>query len=396
MAPSASPTQTPVAPTPLLFGLIIALVALGPLSTDLYLPALPALVEDLATDVAHGQLTLTAYMIGFACGQLFYGPLSDRFGRKPVILSGLILYAAASLACVWAESITTLLVARVVQAVGACVGPVLGRTIVRDVYGPVEAPRMLAHVGSAMAIAPMVAPLIGGVLTAHFAWRSNFVALFLYAVVTLAILVWALPETNVHRGKASFSFIASFATLLHDRRFRWLLIANACGYAALFAFISGSSFVFITMFGYTPFEMGLAFAVMVTGFFVGSVGSARLSRRLGAERLLRIGGWLGLAGGSAMVIWLLLSPSPFAVMIPMWFCGAAAGFLMPNATGLALAPYPKIAGAAASLLGFSQMGIAAVAGTTVGHLLNDTPYPMAAVIAVVMTVAWWSTRAATR
>lgn len=381
-------------PSPTLFVLIIALVALGPLSTDLYLPALPALVADLETDVAHGQLTLTAYMIGFAFGQLVYGPLSDRFGRKPVILSGLALYAAASLACVWTENITMLLAARVVQAVGACVGPVLGRTIVRDVYGPVDATRMLAHVGSAMAIAPMVAPLIGGVITSHFAWRGNFVALVGYAAVTLVAILWALPETNAHRGKASFGFLRSFSVLLSDRRFRWLLLANACGYAALFAFISGSSFVFIGMFGFTPVQMGLAFAVMVTGFFAGSVASARLSRRLGAERLLRLGGWIGLGGGSAMGLWLLLAPSPLGVMLPMWLCGAAAGLLMPNATGLALAPYPKIAGAAASLLGFSQMGIAAVAGTLVGHLLGETPLPMAAVIAIVMAISWWSTQQA--
>ncbi|WP_217125966.1 multidrug effflux MFS transporter [Hydrogenophilus thiooxidans] len=383
-------------PSPTLFALIIALVALGPLSTDLYLPALPALVADLETDVAHGQLTLTAYLIGFAVGQLVYGPLSDRFGRKPVILSGLALYAAASLACVWSENITMLLAARVVQAVGACVGPVLGRTIVRDVYGPVDAPRMLAHVGSVMAIAPMVAPLIGGVITSHFAWRGNFVALFGYAAVTLVAILWALPETNAHRGKASFGFMGAFVTLLRDPRFRWLLIANACGYAALFAFISGSSFVFIGMFGFTPVQMGLAFAVMVTGFFVGSVMSARLSRRLGAERLLRLGGSIGLVGGTAMLLWLMLAPSPLGVMLPMWLCGAAAGLLMPNATGLALAPYPTIAGAAASLLGFSQMGIAAAAGTVVGHLLTETPLPMAAVIAVVMSWAWWSTRQATR
>lgn len=378
-----SPAQAP-------FLLIIALVALGPFSTDLYLPALPALVADLDTDVAHGQLTLTAYLVGFAVGQVAYGPLSDHFGRKPVILSGLLLYAAASLACAWAASIETLLAARVVQAVGACVGPVLGRTIVRDCYGAVEAPRTLAHVGSAMAVAPLVAPTIGEVLTTLWNWRANFVALFGYALATLTAVAWTLPETNRHRGTAPLSFFGSFTTLLADRRFRWLLLANACGYAALFAFISGSSFVFIGMFGFSPVAMGLAFAVMVTGYFAGSTLSARLARRLGAERLLAAGGWLALVSGSAMLVWVGLAPSPVAVMVPMWGCGCAAGFLMPNATGLALAPYPTIAGAAASLLGFSQMAIAAVAGTLVGHLLIDSPLPMAAVIAVVMGIGWVS------
>jgi DHA1 family bicyclomycin/chloramphenicol resistance-like MFS transporter len=381
-------------PPPRVFPLVIALVALGPFSTDLYLPALPALVADLATDVAHGQLTLTAYLIGFAVGQLFSGPLSDRFGRKPVILFGLFLYAAASLGCAWATSIETLLAARIVQAVGACVGPVLGRTIVRDLYGPIEAPRMLAHVGSVMAFAPMVAPTVGGLLTTTWDWRTNFFFLFGYAALALAGVLWALPETNRHRATAPLSFFGSFRVLLADRRFRWLLLANGCGYAALFAFISGSSFVFITMFGFSPLAMGLAFAVMVTGYFAGSVVSARLARTLGAERLLTVGGWCALCGGVLIVLWVGLAPSPAAVLVPMWLCGAAAGFLMPNATGLALAPYPKIAGAAASLLGFSQMGIAAVSGTLVGHLLTDSPMPMAAVIAAVMGLAWVSTQRA--
>ncbi len=374
-----------------LFFLIIALVALGPVSTDLYLPALPALVVGLQTDVARGQLTLTAYLIGFALGQLAYGPLSDRYGRRPVILGGLALYALATLACWTAPNIETLLIARVVQAVGAGVGPVLGRAIVRDVYGPHEAARMLAIVGSVMAIAPALAPVVGGAIVSMASWRATFLALEFYVLlVLLAAFLW-LPETNAHRGAhVSLNVWHTFVPLWRDPRFRYLMLANASGYAALFAFISGSSFVFIGMFGFTPLQMAAAFALMVSGYFAGSVTSARLARRWGAERLLRLGGHIGGLAGVAMLVWTLTAPSPAAIIVPMWCCGVAAGLLMPNATGLALAPYPHLAGSAAAFIGFTQMGVAALAGTLVGHLLAESALPMVAVIAAVMLGGWRS------
>src|SRR5574340_191554 len=172
--------------------LLATLVALGPISTDLYLPALPALATYFGSDVSRVQLTLSVFLAGFAVAQIVYGPLSDRFGRRPVMLAGLTIYLLASVACAFAVSIDGLIAARFLQALGACAGPVLGRAIVRDVYGPVEAARVLAYISGAMAIAPMLGPMLGGWLTVLFGWRANFAALSIFSaaqlLATLAIL----------------------------------------------------------------------------------------------------------------------------------------------------------------------------------------------------------------
>ena len=366
--------------------LITALVALGPLSTDFYLPALPAIGEALGADVAHTQLTLSVFLFGFAAGQLAYGPLSDRFGRRPVLLFGVVVYLLASVACTLASSIETLIAARFLQALGACAGPVLGRAVVRDVYGPHDAARMLSYIGTAMALAPLLGPVLGGWLTVWSGWRATFVFLTAYSVLLVFGLWFVLRETNTHRDPAATNparMAHNFLTLLRDRRYRGVLLCNALAYSGLFAFISASPFVFINMFGFSPQEMGLAFGVMVSGYMCGSTTSGRLSRRLGPERLLRWGSALSVVAGLAMLALALGGVHrPMAVIVPMWFSAAAIGLTMPNAAALGLANYPHMAGSAASLMGFSQMGLAALAGIFVGHSLGDTVVPMALVMAL--------------
>lgn len=375
-----------VAPTPTLAVLITALVALGPLSTDFYLPALPAITAALATDVAHTQLTLSVYLFGFAVGQLACGPLSDRYGRRPVLLFGVAVYVVASLACVFAASIDALIAARFLQALGACAGPVLGRAVVRDLYGPQDSARMLSYVGTAMAIAPLAGPLVGGWLTVSWGWRATFGFLTAYSVLLVLAILFLLRETNPHLNPAAgrpAEIWANFATLLRDRRYRGVLLCNALAYAGLFAFISGSSFVFIGMFGFTPQQMGLAFGVMVSGYMAGTTASGRLSRRVGPERLMRNGALLGVVAGCAMLGLALAGVHhPLAVMLPMWLSACSIGLVMPNAAAIGMAPYPHMAGSAASLMGFSQMGLAALAGVIVGHSLAQSVVPMALVIAV--------------
>ncbi len=374
-----------VAPSVSLAVLITTLVALGPLSTDFYLPSLPAIAAALATDVASTQLTLSVFLIGFAVGQLAYGPLSDRFGRRPVLLFGLMVYVLASVACVFAPAIEVLIAARFLQALGACAGPVLGRAIVRDVYGPQDSARVLSYMGAAMALAPLVGPVFGGALTVWFGWQSTFVFLTLFSFVQ-TLLVWRmLEETNAHRDAGATRpgrMLGNFRTLLADRLYRGVLLCNSFAYAGLFAFISGSPFVFIGMFGFSPQAMGLAFGVMVSGYIVGTSASGRLSRRLGSARLLAIGAWLGAAAGCAMLALMLAGfVHPASVMVPMVGFSCAIGLIMPNATALGLANYPKMAGAAASLIGFVQMSLAALVGMAVGHTLGDSVVPMALGIA---------------
>lgn len=351
--------------------LLTTLVALGPLSTDLYLPALPTLARVFATDAARVQLTLSVYLAGFACAQLFYGGLSDRFGRRPVMLGGLALYFLASLLCTFAASIETLIAARFLQAVGACAGPVLGRAIVRDLWGPADAVRVLAYVSGAMAVAPLFGPTLGGVLTVAFGWEANFAVLALVSgLQCLAVWRW-LGESNPHPDPEAIRparMIGNFATLLKDRNYLGYLLCLSFSYSALFAFISGSSFVLIGQYGLAPEVFGMCFGLVVAGYISGTLISGRLVGTFGGDRMLMAGGWIGSAAGLAMLGLELAGIRHLAAVLgPMFFATMAVGMVMPNAVGRALGPYPRMAGAASALMGAAQMGIAALVGIFVGH-----------------------------
>lgn len=386
----------PIQHSVLLAVLIVALTSLGPLSTDFYLPALPAIARALGTDTAGAQLTLSVYLLGFGFGQLLIGPLSDRFGRRPVMLWGMAVFVLSSAACAVAPTIETLVAARLVQAFGACVGPVLGRAVVRDVYGPHEAARVLSHVATATALAPLAAPILGGWLSASFGWRSTFFTLTGYGLV-LAAMVWTvLKETNRHPDPHAMQpsrMVANYGVLLADRVYRGALLTGCGAFAALFAFISGSPFVYIELYGMSPQQMGFAFGANVTGFMVGTVLSARLSRRLGAGWMIRSGVLLGAACGLLMAGLVLAGVNhPAAIMGPMWGVTMAIGLVMPNATALGLAGYPKMAGAAASLMGFVQMGLGAGAGMIVGHGVQASATPLALTVAggMLFSLATWA------
>ncbi len=371
------------------FGLAIlltTLVALGPLSTDLYLPALPTLAQAFATDAARVQLTLSVFLAGFAVAQLFYGPLSDRYGRRPVMLFGLVLYLVSSVACMLATSIDALILARFFQALGACAGPVLGRAIVRDVYGPVQAARVLAYISGAMAIAPMIGPLLGGWLTVWFGWRANFAALSLFSAVQVTATFLLLGESNAHRDPGATrprQILGNFGELLSARLYLGYLLCFSFSYAALFSFISGSSFVLIELYGLSPQWYGASFGFVVTGYISGTMASGKLTLRLGPPRMVLMGALLGTAAGTLMAALALLEVhSVWAILLPMFAFMVATGLVMPNAIGGALAPYPKMAGSASALMGFVQMSLSAGVGIAVGHAYAGTAIPMAGAIAL--------------
>ncbi|GIK25022.1 MAG: multidrug effflux MFS transporter [Rhodocyclaceae bacterium] len=371
------------------FGLAIlltTLVALGPLSTDLYLPALPTLAQAFATDAARVQLTLSVFLAGFAVAQLFYGPLSDRYGRRPVMLFGLVLYLVSSVACMLATSIDALILARFFQALGACAGPVLGRAIVRDVYGPVQAARVLAYISGAMAIAPMIGPLLGGWLTVWFGWRANFAALSLFSAVQVTATFLLLGESNAHRDPGATrprQILGNFGELLSARLYLGYLLCFSFSYAALFSFISGSSFVLIELYGLSPQWYGASFGFVVTGYISGTMASGKLTLRLGPPRMVLMGAFLGTAAGTLMAALALLEVhSVWAILLPMFAFMVATGLVMPNAIGGALAPYPKMAGSASALMGFVQMSLSAGVGIAVGHAYAGTAIPMAGAIAL--------------
>ena len=371
--------------------LLTTLVALGPLSTDLYLPALPALAQVFASDAAHAQLTLSVFLAGFACGQLFYGPFSDRFGRRPLLLGGLMVYCAGSLGCVFAASIEMLVAARFVQALGACAGPVLGRAVVRDLWRTSESARIIAYMGAAMAIAPLFGPLLGGFLTVLCGWQANFVFLLLVAAIQLLVVAGTLGESNHRRDPQATvprRMFANFAQLLADRRYLGYLLTFSFSYGALFAFISASSFVLSDRYGLTPQVYGMCFGIVVTGYLFGALISGRLVRRFGSDRLLAHGTWLGAAAGLAMAALEFSGVRHItAILGPMFFCTLATGLVMPNAIAGALAPYPAMAGSASALMGVVQMSFAALVGIAVGQALAGGGAALALAVGVCMVLA---------
>ncbi|MBN8437416.1 MAG: multidrug effflux MFS transporter [Candidatus Accumulibacter sp.] len=371
--------------------LLTTLVALGPLSTDLYLPSLPTLARVFASDVASVQLTLSVFLAGFACGQIVYGPLSDRYGRRPVLLGGLLMFCVGTLGCVFAHSIDRLILARFVQALGACAGPVIGRAVVRDLWGASESARVIAYMGGAMAIGPLLGPTLGGFLTVLFGWQSNFVLLLLVAVVQLAVVARVLGESNVHRDPEATTparMLANFRRLLADRSYLGYLLTFSFSYSALFAFISASSFVLADRHGLTPQVYGMCFGIVVAGYLIGSVASGRLVRRLGSDGLLARGACLGAVAGVSMAVLEFSGVHGVAaILTPMFFCTVATGLVMPNAIARALAPYPTMAGSASALMGFVQMTMAACVGIAVGHALAAGAQALAAAVALCSVLA---------
>ena len=355
------------------------------MATDLYLPALPALTQAFDAGYSQVQLTLSIFFIGFAIGQLVYGPLSDRFGRKPVLLIGLTIFIISSAAAAFANTIESLIVIRLFQALGGCAGPVLGRAMVRDLYDPQEGGRMLSHIASAMALAPAVAPIIGGFLTALFGWEANFWFLLAYGLLALAVLTFGLPETIRRKNPDATKMghlIRNYRTLIHHQRWRLYTLICSFIFAGLFAFLSGSSFVLIEYLGVSEQQYGFLFATIVVGYVIGSQMSARLTIRYRAFILIRLGCWVGLIAGAAMLLLSMLGAhSVTSIIAPQFFFMMAVGMVLPLSLAGALAPFPHMAGAASALLGTTQMLIAAAHGGLVGYLYTGTPTVMASGIA---------------
>jgi len=369
-----------------LAALLTALVAAAPLSTDMYLPALPAIGAYFSVGTADVQMTLSVYLAGFAFAQLVVGPLSDRFGRRPVLVGGMAVFVVTSIACALSDSIVVLTVFRFFQAVGACAGGAVGRAVVRDIHSPKEGARLLAHMGTAMAIGPLVAPLIGGQLTAAFGWSANFWALAAFGLVLFVIAGATLPETHARPDVNALSLRrmgANYKTLLTDRPFQLFVLTNGFSFGGLFAFISGSSFVLIEVLGLSAQTFGFAFSFGVIGYMIGTQVSARLVKTFGLERLIGIGGRIGLVAGVAGVACVTLFPPTIPGIVgPMFFYALSVGFIMPNSMAGSLAPYPHMAGAASALMGFIQMSMASIFGALVGVFYDGTAVPMMGMIAI--------------
>jgi len=374
-----------------LTALLALLTAVGPMSVDLYLPSLPELGRVFGASVPQVQLTLSGYLLCFAIGQIVFGPISDHVGRKPVLLAALSLYVAVCLSCMFATSIEMLIALRCLQALGVAGAPVLARAIVRDLYHGVRAGRELARMGSITALAPVVAPSLGGILQSTFGWRASFLGMAALGLCAIVLVVRLLPETMKQPPKhpmSLLSIIRGYGIFLRHRTFRIYLAIVSASYGGLFAWISGSSFVLQDLYGLSPLLFGLIFAAATLGYGLGTLLAARLVVRIGIDRTIVCGGVALAAGGLAMAAAIALgatSPAALAVPMALYLCGL--GLAMPQSMAGALMPFPERAGAASSLLGFLQQATASAIGIVVGQMLGSSALPLAAIIAAMGVLA---------
>lgn len=380
----------PPLPAARLIVLLGALVAFGPLAIDLYLPALPAMASGLAASAERVQLSITVFLAGFSLGMLFYGPISDRYGRRTVMLSGIALFAAASLACMLATAVEQLIVARFVQALGGGAASVLARAVVRDVYTPTEAIRKLSLMAMVTAIAPLLAPLLGSLLLVQFGWRGTFAAVVLWGVLSLLVVWFQLPETlpAEQRGQLPLSrAFAIYGSLLVDPVALGLMLAGGMSFAAMFAYITASPFYFIELHGFSPFAYGLLFASNAVGIFAANYANSRLVKARGPVVMAGIGSGLGFLG--AVLLWVAVGVNDAlpAVIVGLFIVVSMTGLLGANCVGLLMARYPQNAGAAAALFGASQFGLGMLASATISYFHSPTGQAMAWVILVVSGVS---------
>lgn len=377
-----SPTPRPTAAVSarLLLVLIVA-TALGPMAMQLFIPALPAIQQRFAVSPATAQLTLSLSAFAIAFATLAYGPLSDRFGRRPALLGGLLVYLAGSVLCGLATSITALILGRIVQAAGGCAGIVLTRAIIRDLYELDRSATILAYVTMAMVVAPMLAPAVGGLLNDLAGWRSVFLFGGVLGILVTAVVAKELPETASGTGGHRVARLASwriFADLLRSRPFLGYSLQVAFSIAFFYAFVAAAPFFVVRVLGRPASEYGLLFVLLPGAFMLGTLVSARIGTRVGIDRMILIGSLGAFAVSLALLACVVGGMwTPLALFVPTSFGTFFQGLAMANAQAAAVNVDPHAAGAAAGLSGFLQMGLAGLAAQIVGSIEAATPYPMA-------------------
>lgn len=375
--------------------LLAALSAVGPLSMDMYLPSMPEIASDLHAPMAEVGLTISSYLIGFAVGQILYGPVSDRHGRKPVLLGALALYFAASVACALSTSIEGLIAFRALQALGGSGAVVIARAIVRDLYAGARAGRELSLMGSVTALAPVLAPMIGGLLQSGLGWRSIFVVLVLSGATAFGVVWILLPETLPKRAAHPVSpraMAQSYRVVAGNPAYRAYLALASMSYAGLFAWISSASLVLQDLYGLTAAAFGFFFALGSLGYLAGTGLAAKLVVRHGLDTTIGIGSAALALGGLAVTGAVALGlTSALSIVLPVALFLAGLGMVLPQSVAGALTPFPERAGAASSLFGFVQQSAAALCGALVGWLLGRSAWPLAGGMAATgcATVLLW-------
>jgi MFS transporter, DHA1 family, multidrug resistance protein len=386
LQPPAAPrdAQDSKAPPPrALLWLLIAITSVAPMSLNIIMPALPGIVTTLQSDPTTVQLLLSLYLVCMALSQLVLGALSDRFGRRPVLIGGLLLTVVVSLLALFAASIAALVMARALQAFGASAGMVIGRAIIRDLYERDRAASMLATVTMVIMVVPTIVPPLGGFLQMTLGWQSIFATIALFAAVVLTWVWIALPETHTtpSGGGGLARPLGEFRILLTSRAFNGYVLAGSFSSALFFIFLGGAPHVISTLQGRSAFELGLWLTVASITYMMGNFCSARYSTRFGVDRMIAVGAVIGVLGGVAGLVLVLGYPhlGPIIIAVPQGITAFANGLVVPNGIAGAVSVRPQAAGTAAGIQGFVQMGIAAASAQWVSHLLaaQGTAAPMA-------------------
>ena len=365
--------------------LLALMTAIGPLSTDIYLASMPHIGQALGATNGAVQLTLSAYLLGFATGQIIYGPLSDKYGRRPCLLAGFTLYFVASLACLASPTIEVLVAARIAQALGAAGPIILARTVVRDLYTGTRAARQLALMSTIAGFTPIFAPVLGGLLQSTFDWHATFIVMAALGGIMGLATMMLLPETNAHRHDERLSpgmIAKSFGIVFSNRAYRTYVGMQALSYNGLFAFLSGSSYVLQRIYGFDAVEFGMLFGACSSSYVAGTLVGSRLVGRRGPDGMIALGTKCLFVGGLGQVIAVLALPhTAAALIVPQMLYFFGLGFTLPNAIAAAMGPFPERAGTASSLMGFVQMTSAAITGWVMGALLGETALPLVTVMA---------------
>ena len=360
------------------------LTAIGPLSIDMYLPAFPAIAKSLNTTISEVTLSLSSFFIAVSAGQLLYGPLLERFGRKKPLYIGLSVYLLASAGCALAQSVNVLITLRLVQAVGGCAGMVAARAMVRDLFHVKENAKVFSLLMLVVSVSPIIAPTLGGYITSALGWRYVFAMLSFVVVIILVGTYFFLPESK--RPDPNFSLrpvpiIRNFASVLRHPHFITYALTGAVSYAGLYAYVGGSPYVFMEMYKVTEPQFGWIFAIIAMGLIGASQVNTFVLKRHDSEKIIKVASFCQVIIGTSLV-WLTifgLSNLFLTVFLIFIFLGCQ-GFIFPNATALALAPLGHNAGNASALIGAIQMTIGACASAVVGLVQNHTALPMAAVM----------------
>ena len=362
------------------------LTAFGPISMDMYLPSFPELVHYFKTTPSKAQLTLSAFTIAFGIGQLIYGPVSDRMGRRYVLLAGIAIYAVASVLCVLTNSIDELIIARFFQALGGAAGIVLSRAIIRDLFDKLEGARALSLMLLVPSLAALISPFVGGYILKFFGdWRLIFWVLTCFGVIAFILGVLKLPETHPPEKRTSSSFskiLNDYISVVCHRRAAGYMICGGLSFATMFAQLSGTPFIYIEIFGVAPENFGLLFSLSVFAIMGGSYLNSRLVIRFGIRRMLAVGTTIALIGGIGLAISANYGAfGLFGIVIPVIIFMTPHNMVNANATAGALEYFPHIAGTASAMLGFIRFGTGALVGALVGYFHDGTALPMAYIIA---------------